>query len=63
MDSILETIFQYGKQPTTWAGVAGILLAFLGIEAKTVYVEQLQAGMVGLISFLAVIYNERKSKQ
>ncbi len=63
MGAILETILHYGKQPSTWGGIAGLLLAWLGIEAKAVYVEQLQAGMVGVISFLAVVYNERKKRQ
>lgn len=58
----MNTIFNYLKQPTTWAGLTSILAAFGVTISPELSVEIASAG-AAVAGLLLVIFNENKGEK
>ena len=55
----METLFNYLKQPTTWAGLTTILTAF-GVTMSPELAAEIASAGAALAGVLLVIFNENK---
>lgn len=55
----MDTLFNYLRQPTTWAGVTSIIAAF-GVTISPELAAEIATAGAALAGLLLVIFNENK---
>lgn len=55
----METLLNYLKQPTTWAGIAAIVTAF-GVNLSPELTSEITTVGASIAGLLMVIFNENK---
>jgi hypothetical protein len=58
----METLFDYLKQPTTWAGITTILTAF-GVTISPELTAEIASAGAAVAGLLLVLFNENKDSE